>query len=66
MIKQFSYTVKKDADGNVQVVAVEQMRSASGKAQGQIQGDLTSAMQAADVQALGALLVSLQALLEAQ
>ena len=66
MTKQFSYTVRLDANGQTQVIALEQMKSANGRAQGQIQGDLTSVMQASDVTALGALLTSLQTLLEAQ
>lgn len=66
MIKKFSFTVKLNAHDAVQVIASEQMLSEAGKPMGNVNADITAALSPADASAIAALMVSLQADLEAQ
>lgn len=66
MTKEFSFSVKKDADGNLVVNAQEQMKSAQGKPLGQIGADISGSVSDPDKASLSSLFDSLKAVLEAQ
>lgn len=66
MTKEFSFTARKDKDGVLRVQGNEQLKNNAGKPVGNIASDLSDVVSDSEVTAISALLVSLQALLEAQ